>query len=269
MRSAEDKTVYFAFIEYFVSAVIGRKRYKQNRCDNHLSKYVTPSDEALAIILFDNNIDTWMDQAKHNLTKSGEVKPKYTNGGSSKGEVASSRKYQGWSEEGLKKFNELHGMIKRDRASPHARQFEEDFRQHCESVVAAAKPKLPEYQHDVIEICHDLWSDDEEDDSKRTFGDYAGSQTSYYNIPQKKNKQNDGSSVSINMKLMRMTLKKMVRMMRMRLKKMKMKKLRPSVPFPMKSECKWLLYVIVFSKHKLTNVMFLLQVCLSLQMMCC
>ena len=59
------------------------------------------------------------------------VSKKFTNGGSAKGEVASSCKYQGWSSEGIKCFNELFDLIKTDQNMAYAKTFKELFLQFC------------------------------------------------------------------------------------------------------------------------------------------
>ena len=109
----QDTTnVYFDFIEYFLSAVVGKKYYKKNRCVKLLSKYATVADEALAILIFANNLDTWKDMARNNRTKKSTVPPKYTNEGSSSGGNTSSIKYQGWFSGGLLRFNEIFDLKK-------------------------------------------------------------------------------------------------------------------------------------------------------------
>src|SRR5688572_14454986 len=122
MEMRKDKSgFYFDFIEFFVSSVVGKNQYKYNKCDKLLSEFTTVSDETLAILIFENNVNTWKDMADKNITKNSSVIRKYTNGGSAKGEIASSRKYQGWSTCGLKRFNELYDYVKVDRASSHAK----------------------------------------------------------------------------------------------------------------------------------------------------
>ena len=102
----EDTTnTYYEFLEYFVSAVVGKKVFKQFKCEKLLSEFVSKSDEAFALVVLENNLDTWTDMARLNVTKGSTVPKKYTNGGLSKNEIASSKKLQGWSVEGQKRFN--------------------------------------------------------------------------------------------------------------------------------------------------------------------
>ena len=121
------KFSYFDFIEYFLSAVIGKSEYKLNCCDNLLSQYATICDEAFAILVFENNIDAWMDMGMRKDTSGTKIPRKYTNGGNSTSEVGSSQHNRGWSEEGLNRFNELFDLVKTNRCAPEARDFEEQF----------------------------------------------------------------------------------------------------------------------------------------------
>ena len=65
--------------------------------------------------------------AGKSFTKNSMVLKKYTNGGSSKGEIASLCKYQGWSNNGMKCFNELFDLVKANRKASTAKSFEQSF----------------------------------------------------------------------------------------------------------------------------------------------
>ena len=76
-----------------------------------LSKYATVSDEAFAILIFENNFDTWMDMGITKCTKTSKVPRKYTNGGNFKGKIATSQHNKGWSDAGLHRFNQLFDLV--------------------------------------------------------------------------------------------------------------------------------------------------------------
>src|SRR5687767_2141263 len=97
----DSTNMYFEFVEYFVSSVVGRNHYKFHRCNKLLSEFPTVSDEALAILIYENNIDTWKHMSIKKITKNSDVTRKYRNGGSSQGEVASLQRYQGRSTDGM------------------------------------------------------------------------------------------------------------------------------------------------------------------------
>ena len=61
--------LYYDFIEYFVSSVVGKNHYNSCRSFKLLSEFTTVSDEALAILIYENNIDTWKDMAYRKITK--------------------------------------------------------------------------------------------------------------------------------------------------------------------------------------------------------
>ena len=116
----ENNYAYFDFVEYFVSAVIGKTHYKQNSCDKLLSQYAMVSDEAFALLTLENNFDAWVDMGMRKDISGSQVPRKYTNGGKSNGEVGSSQHNKGWSEEGLKRFNGLFDAVKKKRVAPEA-----------------------------------------------------------------------------------------------------------------------------------------------------
>ena len=69
----EGNVMYYDFINYFVSAVIGKMNYKKKSCSIVMSKYATVSDEAFALLILENNYETWMDMALTGNTKASKV----------------------------------------------------------------------------------------------------------------------------------------------------------------------------------------------------
>jgi len=165
LKMRTDTTgVYFEFIEFFISCVIGKNHFKSYRCDKLLSEFATVSDEAMAILIFENNIETWIHMVENNITKKSLVVKKYTNGGSSKGEVASSRRFHGWSSHGMNRFNELFDLVKADRTSEGAKSFEESFQEFCVNGGVTGKgKKIMQPLFEEVQIRHELW--DEQDES--------------------------------------------------------------------------------------------------------
>ena len=156
----DSSSLYYDFIEYFVSSVVGKNHYNSCRSYKLLSEFTTVSDEALAILIYENNIDTWKDMANRKITKNSNVSRKYTNGGSSQGQVGSSQKYQGWSSSGMKQFNELYNLVEEDCESLHAKAFEESFLDFCIGGGVSGKKKKPtKLLYETIVICHSLWSE--------------------------------------------------------------------------------------------------------------
>ena len=114
----------------------------------------------MAILIYENNLDTWRDMVEKEITKNSSIVKKFTNGGSSKGEVASSHQYQGWSSNGIKHFNELFDLVKCDRKMENAKASEESFQDSCITGGVIGKSKkamVPLFEQ--VQIHHKLWEE--------------------------------------------------------------------------------------------------------------
>ena len=70
-------------------------------------------------------------------------------------------KYQGWSVAGIKRYNELYGMIDKERKSVVGIEFEEHFLEFCMNGKQASKQNHLQKKNIVYEACrHDLWECD-------------------------------------------------------------------------------------------------------------
>ena len=122
MRKANYE-VYELFCDAFVSCVTGRYKYKKNILKTRMTHVATVSDEAFAHLLVENSYDRWVDI--HNNKDQASVPtgkrkrwesnkpPKYTFGGLQS--VDGSRRYKGWTDEGINRYNELFQKVARDR----------------------------------------------------------------------------------------------------------------------------------------------------------
>lgn len=129
-----------------------------------LSKYATVSDEAFALLCLENNYNTWMDMGVTGNKKTSKVPRKYTNGGSSKGKNGTLQHNKGWSDEGLCRFNELFGLVEKNREGTYAKKFEEDFRQWCEDKASGKQKRVDKLFVEAVQVRHKLWSDNEEEE---------------------------------------------------------------------------------------------------------
>src|SRR5688572_2859087 len=163
MRS-ENNFMYFDFINYFVSAVIGKMDFKKKCCTMVLSYYATVSDKAFVILCLENNYETWMDMDLTGNKNTSNVPTKYTNGGSSKGKNGTSQHNKGWSDKGLCRFNELFGLVETNRDMSNAKKFEEDFRQWCEAKASGKRKRVEKLFVEAVQVRHKLWSDNEENE---------------------------------------------------------------------------------------------------------
>jgi hypothetical protein len=137
--------------------VVKKLYYKEQRCLTLVSDFVSVSDEAFTILLLENNFECWCNMVTKKVSSSTKMIHKYTNGGSSKGANASSRRFKGWSKEGLRCFNKLYDLVEEDRKGSHARKWEEDFCEYCNLGGATGKGKKKEEY--VIESDEDVRQD--------------------------------------------------------------------------------------------------------------
>ena len=98
------------------------------KCNRLISEFTKIGDEALAILIFENNIDTWKDMYQNDIKKNSKVARKYTNGGSSCGAIGSSRQFQGWSSVGINRFNQLFDLVEAGQKAPMRRSLKKIFR---------------------------------------------------------------------------------------------------------------------------------------------
>jgi hypothetical protein len=90
------------------------KRFAKDSRSRNISQIATVSDEAFALVLLENNFNVWSDMYTKGVTKGSAINPEYTNGGNSLSN-GRSRKYKGWSDAGIDKYNDLFDKVKQDR----------------------------------------------------------------------------------------------------------------------------------------------------------
>ena len=176
---------YIDFFNMFVANVVGKKTFESHCWRQKASQFVTVSDEALALLMYENNYERWTDMGKNDNWKSSAVRPKYTSGGNAcqtpmatkhkknkkvigKTQVddnpgsenkndSTCARYQGWSLEGIRRYNFLFDAVKAERASPLGIQFDDAFLQYCKENKDDNDKKLK--KGDVaFEACrHELW----------------------------------------------------------------------------------------------------------------
>ena len=118
---------YSSFSDHFLRAVVGNRKFDQDKRSCLLSNLVTVSDEAFAILVCENNIEKWIDMHKRNDRKQSNVVPKYTNGGKSNNSNGTSKRNKGWSMLGTKRYVELYQVVTMWRKQNERRIFEEEY----------------------------------------------------------------------------------------------------------------------------------------------
>ena len=60
----DNKKVYTWFCKHFMEAVVGTVKWNKNKANLPLRKFAPPSDEAFAMIVYQNNYNKWYHQFK-------------------------------------------------------------------------------------------------------------------------------------------------------------------------------------------------------------
>ena len=142
-----ERNAFFWFFGTFMDSVSGRRywgkqKYKQlvsTACEKGgESKLVTRSDEAFALLLFENYIDKWKTKTvatpapeTDGAEQAGESNKRSKLRGKFTGKKSGHCKYGGWCHEGTTRFNELYRMVGEDRASAQAADMEKELLQYC------------------------------------------------------------------------------------------------------------------------------------------
>lgn len=123
--SEAKKHAYFFFLEYILECVAGKKEWKKDKYSCRVSKAVTVSDEAFALLLLNNSWEVFQEYANNeNQGQEGariNAKPKFT------AKRGGSRRFEGWSRAGIAEYNNLCQRIVADRNSDMGEQFEIEF----------------------------------------------------------------------------------------------------------------------------------------------
>lgn len=130
----ECEHTYHVMLNKFVPCVVGRGLYKKRLSSRprHEARLFTASDEAFLLLVLENAWDRWVDIYETDAPgRQGEgwgsskkarrwqhlsdEKTLYTSGGIRYSETVSIRKTNGWTPEGIDRYNELFRIVKRDR----------------------------------------------------------------------------------------------------------------------------------------------------------
>lgn len=116
-NSPNDDYVYFCL--RFLKCIVGVQAYNAGwDGDKKLSGIATPSDEALALLILENNEARWsqeFDMVGSDESRVTLPKAKYTSSGRNGSMKGFTKKFGGWSARGIERFNELLKLVKADR----------------------------------------------------------------------------------------------------------------------------------------------------------
>jgi hypothetical protein len=117
----QQERAFTFLVDHLLGHVIGKREWDMMKCFHLVSDRVSVSDEAYTLLLLENVYEEWL---KLKPNQPGEkqtiVKGKYTD--PEKG--ASNEKYKGWTVDGIKRYNELHNSVERNRKQKWSREVE-------------------------------------------------------------------------------------------------------------------------------------------------
>ena len=190
----EDYPVYKDFISYYVSGVVGIRRFERNKCHAKYSSYVTISDEAFAVLTLENNWDRWSSMAKSKAWRDSDVATKWTTTKdrrkhaagtgdqnktptlSANDGVPQARRYRGWSAQGIARYNQLFNEIKVERTKQSFLEFEEylieEFQEEAERDGQQGNKRQKVDNEKPLPVAqHELWNEEERQGSQRKIDD--------------------------------------------------------------------------------------------------
>lgn len=152
---AGDKD-YTLFLDKFVRQVVGARKFDKLAVVMPLTQFVKISDEALALLMYENQEARWKQMLKDAVNKSN-LPAKYTDGGCATRATGRSRKSKGWDNLGITQFNNLCGQVQTDRKATNAADFEQQYLAHRrrlrESKSTRASKKQPKhYTSDTVVV---------------------------------------------------------------------------------------------------------------------
>ena len=117
---------YLFFCHKFVKCVVGLQAYNHGVKNGvKFSEIASPSDEGMALILLENSYKQWNAEYDDMVAKGNDDNQEetavnvqgaqYTTAGKNKAKKGFTKKYCGWKQSGIEKFNELVCQIRADR----------------------------------------------------------------------------------------------------------------------------------------------------------
>ena len=146
-KTDRERKAFFWFFGTFLECVCGRRYWGKQKYHELISKatekggrgkVVTKSDEAFALLLFDNYIEKWTNPIattdqndaagaddQQGRRKQPRQRGRYT------AKKSGHCKYGGWSRDGTARFNQLYKLVQEDRQCPQAEAMETELMAFC------------------------------------------------------------------------------------------------------------------------------------------
>jgi len=152
-----NNTAFTFVVEHLAGTVIGQRKWKTARCYTALSRQMTISDEAFMLLLLENQYDMWKEAE---TTRVG--RGKYT-------ENAKNKKFCGWSNEGIRRFNELNTLVRVNRNKQFSKDVEDatlkTLAERYEKLLAVRRKNGRKRRRHCLTENTDDEQDEEEEDS--------------------------------------------------------------------------------------------------------
>ena len=117
--SLENIDLFRTFVDFCLIHFTTSINWRYKACNMAISDIFTESDEALCILLIENNADDYV-RMYHEKRKIGrrEAKPRYTK------VECSEKKFKGWDKRGISRFNKIVTAVKRNREMSTSKEME-------------------------------------------------------------------------------------------------------------------------------------------------
>ena len=126
-RTNATESEFKMIVEICLKPMVSSKHWKLNHKQLEVSGMTTNADEALALLVLENNYKEWIEKAKGNTIDPKNRLTKYTNQG-----IRHNGTKKGWSLDGLKRFNEIFKEVKIQRSSELSRRRERNLMEEWE-----------------------------------------------------------------------------------------------------------------------------------------
>ena len=176
-----DHPLYKDFVCFFVSGVVGIRHFDKHKCHDPISKYITISDEAFAVLTLENNWDRWSSMAAKNEWKDSEIHSKWTTSNEKRKEVSmnqdaeesdsdevtpQAKRFRGWSARGIARYNQIFSEIKEERTKQNYKEFEDycttEFLEEAEREGKnMSKRQKVQVEKALPTAKHELWDEDQ------------------------------------------------------------------------------------------------------------
>jgi hypothetical protein len=169
---------YIYFCTHFLKCVVGQRFEEKMEKNVRLSSIVTPSDEALALILTENNEARWLTQFEGNDRCNQDPRrllpSKYTSTGHAKKGRGFTKKSYGWTLSGIQHFNSLVFRIRKDREE-NGEFFDQKFAEHWNNLYSSQRKQRDGINvPDMVEAEMDLLMEDSAGEENESNPQHSG-----------------------------------------------------------------------------------------------